>query len=226
MPARATPLVNDHLYHIISRGINSIPIFKSKVDYQFFTQAFCYYQNRKPQVKFSLFKKLSVSQRNDIIASQRHHQDYLVQIIVYCLMPNHFHFILKQVTEKGIINFIRLLNNSYAHYFNLKYQRKGSLFESRFKAVLIETDEQLAHLSRYIHLNPYSGLVIKDMRSLLKYPYSSLSEYLNLGSVEICHKELLRSYFPKVESYKKFVLDRADYQKKLQLIKHQCLEPA
>src|SRR4030042_2831748 len=112
MPLRSTPFVKDQLYHVFSRGHNSIPIFKKNYDYQLFTQAFCYYQNNNPPIKFSKFRKLSVSQKNDIITSLQQKRNFLVDIVSYCLMPNHFHFLLKQAKDNGILNFMRLLNNS------------------------------------------------------------------------------------------------------------------
>lgn len=223
MPKRTTPLANNCLYHIMSRGHNSVPIFRYHNDYQFFIQAFCYYQSDKLPLKFSKFRKLSISQRNDIIASLQYKKNFFVDIVSYCLMPNHFHFLLKQTKNDGILKFIRFLNNSYSHYFNLKYRRKGTLFESRFKAILIETEEQLVHVSRYIHLNPYTAFVVKNINDLLKYPFSSLNEFLRKNK-DICQQELIWGQFSSLQKYKEFVLDQADYQRKLQMIKHQLLE--
>jgi putative transposase len=138
-------------------------------------------------------------------------------------MPNHFHFLLKQTKDSGIKEFIRLMGNSYAKYFNAKYRRKGSLFESRFKAVRIETDEQLFHVSRYIHLNPYSGFVVKTLNQLIIYPFSSLPEYLSKTN-NVCHQEHLWGQFSSPAKYKQFILDQADYQRTLQGIKHQLME--
>ena len=139
-------------------------------------------------------------------------------------MINHYHLLLKQIKNNGIFNFIRLLNNSYSHYFNTKYKRKGSLFEGRFKAARIENDAQLLHLSRYIHLNPYSSFLVKNSEELISYPFSSLSEYLRQNKDNICHKEIVLGQFSDFKDYKKFVLNQADYQRSLQGIKHQLLE--
>ena len=223
MPARTTPLVTNHFYHIMSRGHNSIPIFKRKEDYSLFIDAFCYYQNRQLPLKFSKFRKLSISQKNDILISFQNKKNFWVKIIAYCLMPNHFHFLVKQTKDNGIREFIRLFGNSYARYFNTKYRQKGSLFESRFRAVRIETDSQLLHVSRYIHLNPYSGYVVKNIEALCIYPFSSLPEYFSNTQI-ICHKQLILGQFSSPTQYKKFILDQADYQRELQNIRHQLLE--
>lgn len=224
MPVRSIPLVNNEVYHIFNRGLNSIPIFSQKRDYQRFLDSLLFYQNRHPPVKFSHLKLLSPAKRDTLWKSLRKKRDWWVEIIAYCLMPNHFHFFLKQVKSNGITNFIFFLNNSYSHYFNTKYQRKGSLFEGRFKAVRVETNEQLLHLSRYIHLNPYSSFLISNLKRLTSYPYSSLPEYLGENQINICQKEIVLNQFSGVNKYQEFVLNQADYQRTLDQIKHQLLD--
>lgn len=151
-------------------------------------------------------------------------KDCWVEINAYCLMPNHYHLLVKQTKDNGIFNFVRRLSSSCSHYFNKKNERKGGLFEGRFKAVRVETNGQLLHLSRYIHLNPYSSFLVNDLRSLLDYSFSSLPEYLGRTETSICQKGTILNQFPNPEDYKKFVLDQADYQRSLEEIKHQLLE--
>lgn len=223
MPPRETPLVNNFIYHIINRGNNSIPIFINNYDYQKFIQIMLYYQ--KPQtLRLSKLLQLPKSQRIKLKNFPQSNQTFLVEIIAYCLMPNHFHLLLKQTQNNGITTFMRLVQNSYCHYFNTKWNRKGTLFEGRFKSVLVETDEQLLHLSRYIHLNPYSSFLVKDVPSLMEYKYSSLPEYLKMTASEICQKQIILDQFPTINDYKNFVLNQADYQRTLDQIKHQTLE--
>lgn len=224
MPARRVPLVTGEFYHIINRGNASVPIFKTKRDYHRFFETFLYYQNCDLSMRYAKLFTLSLKEREDLLNKLKEKRKLWVEVIAYCLMPNHFHFLLKQVDDKGISNFIRLLGNSYSHYFNTKYKRKGGLFEGRFKAIRIETDSQLLHLSRYIHLNPYSSFLIKNLDELIKYPFSSLSEYLGLSKTKVCQKESILSSFSNQEDYKKFIFDRADYQRSLEEIKHQLLE--
>ncbi|MBN1262974.1 MAG: transposase [Candidatus Pacebacteria bacterium] len=154
----------------------------------------------------------------------RKKKDFLVEIVAYCLMPNHFHLLVKQAKDRGIRNFITKSCNSYSHYFSTKYKRKGPLFEGRFKAIRVETEEQLIHLSRYIHLNPYSSYLVKNFKKLAAYPFSSLPEYLNNIKDPICQKEIVLSYFSGFEDYKKFVFRQAEYQRELGKIKHLALE--
>lgn len=143
----------------------------------------------------------------------------LVDIICYCLMPNHFHLLLKQVAENGISKFISQISNSYTKFFNTKNKRIGPLLQGAFKAVLIENDEQLLHVSRYIHLNPVvSGIV----NTLEKYPWSSYQEY-KIGSI-FCKTEEILSFFKTKTEYLEFLNDQIEYGKSLEFIKHNLLD--
>lgn len=224
MPLRKIPLVTDEIYHIVNRGNNSIPIFKTKYDYQKFIQIFSFYQNLHPPMKFSKFMQLNLLEKNKILEELKQKGDYLVEIIAYCLMPNHFHFVLKQIAEAGILNFLRLTTDSYSRNFNTKYQRKGSLFEGRFKAIRVETNNQLLHVTRYVHLNPYSSYLVKDLESLQLYPFSSLPEYLENSKTGICQKGIVLNQFPKPGSFQQFTLDQAEYQRSLEQIKHLTID--
>jgi putative transposase len=223
MPTRKTPLVIDHVYHIFSRGVNRTPIFYQKKDYQRFLDLIKYCHFADYPIKFSKLKSLSNKERGKIKSRLK---ENFVEFIAYSLMPNHFHFVLKQKIENGISQFINRLLNSYTKFFNTKYKRSGPLFEGRFKAVLIESDSQFHHVVRYVHLNPYSSLVVKTLNELLVYPWSSFPEYLSKSEVlEICEeKQLILSEFANVKSFKEFTLNQADYQRRLEEIKHLLLE--
>lgn len=182
-----------------------------------------YYSFSNPPVKLSKFLQLSNDDRNKILLNLNKENQKLVEIICFCLMPNHFHLLLKQVADKGISRFLSKLQNSYTRYFNTKNERVGPLFLDQFKAVIIRTEEQLLHVSRYIHLNPLTSYVVKDFDSLRKYPWSSLEEYLT-GNIKICSPEIILNYFKKKKSYEKFVQDQISYQQQLDRIKHMILE--
>lgn len=137
-------------------------------------------------------------------------------------MPNHFHFLLKQENEVGISKYLSDFQNSYTRYFNINHNRTGPLFMDQFKAVRIESEQQLIHVSRYIHLNPYSGFLTKNLTELENYPWSSFKNYLlqeNLAEYKI-----ILDLFSSKDKYKSFVLDQADYQRKLKRIEHLTLE--
>ena len=213
MPSRTIPFANLEYYHVINRGVAQIPIFTNKVDYKRFINTMLYYKTEGPKPRFSLFSPST----NNLINFEKK----LVEIICYCLMPNHFHILLQQQKEGGVTEFVSKLSNSYTKYFNIKNKRSGPLFQGEFKAVHIETDNQLIHLSRYIHLNPLVGFVTKNLE---KYPWSSFLEYAGKSDNNNCSKETVLSQFESPAEYSKFVLDQEDYAKKLEIIKHQTLD--
>lgn len=114
-----------------------------------------------------------------------------IAILCYCLMPNHFHFLLKQETETPITNFMLRLCTSHAKYFNIKYEQVGSLFQGPFKAKVIETDEYLLQLSRYIHRNPFSTPGVE----LASYRWSSYAAYLNNEQNGVVDPSYILGYF-------------------------------
>lgn len=224
MPGREIPLVTDQIYHVINRGVASQPVFLSQRDYQRALEAILYYQYQKPHLRYSFFLRLPVQQRQDFLNKLKLKGECLIEIIAYCLMPNHLHLLLKQCRENGISFFMSNFANSYTRYFNTKQKRKGHLFQGKFKAVRVETDQQLIHLSRYIHLNPYSSYLIKTLDELESYPHSSFPEYLHLQKEAYCNKEIILTYFKGSNSYKKFVFDQSSYQRELEKIKHLAIE--
>lgn len=219
MPSRITPLISDHYYHVYNRGVNKRHVFLNRSDYIRATNLIRYYNYLDYPIRFSKFLLLAKDQREETWNRLKPSKTY-TDILTYCLMPNHFHLLLKQNEENGISKFLANLQNSYTKYFNIKNERIGPLFQGQFKAKKIDSEEQLIHVSRYIHLNPYSSAIVKDTNKLLAYEWSSLSEYLNNCRYEICNKDLLLSYFTDVIAFKKFILDNAEYQKELEDIKH------
>lgn len=224
MPGREIVLATDEIYHVINRGVASQPTFTDKRNYQRFLDLMFYYQNLDQPGKYSHFYSLSSDIKKQILDDLRRRGEFLVDIICYCLMPNHFHLLLKQRVDNGISNFLSLLANSYTRYFNTKNERHGPLFQGKFKAIRIENNEQLLHVSRYIHLNPYSGYVIKILDRLEQYPYSSFPEYLTKTQNNRCQNEIILDQFENHQAYRQFILNQADYQKELQNIKQLLLE--
>lgn len=224
MPGRDIPLVTNQVYHIVNRGIASQPIFYDSRDYRRILDTILYYQNVQPPIRYSFFIRQPPKVREDRLTSLRKTKFFLVDIISYCMMPNHIHLLVAQRQNNGISKFMSQLANSYTRYFNTKRRRKGPIFQGKFKAVRIATDEQLLHVSRYIHLNPYTSYIIKGIRQLETYPYSSLSEYLNLQPSTYCQKDIVLSQFHNVAAYKQFLYDQAEYQRELDKIKHLILD--
>jgi len=224
MPGRKIPLVTDQVYHILNRGIASQPVFLTKKNYQRMLEIILYYQNQNPSLSYSHFLRLPVNQRIEFLERLRNKEKFLVEIITLCLMPSHFHLLLKQSQENGISIFMSNLANSYTRYFNTQNKRIGHLFQGKFKSVMIETDEQLLHVSRYIHLNPYTSSIIKTLQELEGYSYSSLPEYLGQSKTNFFQKEIILDQFKDIDSYKNFILNQAEYQKRLEQIKHLIME--
>ena len=128
----------------------------------------------------------------------------LLNVIAYCLNPNHFHLILEQLTDGGISEFMKRLGGGYTGYFNNKYKRSGVLFQGKFKAVHIDSNEYLLHVSAYVNLN--------DRVHKLNYqlggptPKSSWEEYIDEKNKGICEKKTVLEQFKNVDEYKKFAL--------------------
>src|SRR3989304_848672 len=155
MARRTTPLVTNEIYHIFNRGVEKREIFLDRLDYQRFINVTWYYT--VPEVsKYSLSSSTSGNTPRGWKTGGVRKK---VEIICYCLMPNHYHFLLRQEETSGVSSFISLIQNSYTRYFNTKYKRIGPLFQGPFKAVRVETEEQLLHLSRYHNLNPFFALL-------------------------------------------------------------------
>jgi len=189
MPYREVKFFSGGYYHIYSRGNEKREIFIDKKDYERFLS------------RLEEYKEI-----------------HKVSIICYCLMPNHYHFILRQNTEKSLSFFLHRLMVSYSMYFNKRYKRVGHLFQGNFKAKLIDKDEYLLHLSRYIHLNP---LEISSSKSDLRYyPWSSYLEFIGEDCKQICEKDIILDQFSETgkntDSYRKFIeegISEAEFRK-------------
>lgn len=224
MPTRKTVLATGEIYHVFNRGVNHQPIFFDKRDYQRALEVLFYYQFIKPPVRFSFFNRLPLQDRVDLLREVQQKYQRLTNILSFCFMPNHFHFLLRQTSENGISKFLADFQNSFTRYINTKHSRSGHLLQGQFKATRIITEEQLTHVSRYIHLNPYTSYVVKTFDDLKKYPWSSLSEYIENKKESLCETETILSFFSSKKRYLQFMFDQKDYQRKLEHIKHLLLE--
>ena|SRR3989344_7600668 len=204
--------VENGIYHVYNRGVEKRDIFLDDQDRKLFLYYAFIYLSPLQKVLQSYPTISSRLQRNNL-SSQ-------IELLSFCLMPNHFHLLIKQIAQDSISRLLRQLTNAYTSYFNQKYHRVGGLVQGKFKAVVIEDDELLLHVSRYIHLNPLVSGVTKDLDM---YPWSSYSEYTQNKS-GLCHKELILAYFLGPNAYKPFVLDHAGYAKEVESIRHVTLE--
>ncbi len=127
----------------------------------------------------------------------------LVEFVAYCINPNHYHFLVRQISEKGIEKFMHRLATGYTMYFNEKERRAGSLFQGTFKSILVTSNEYLLHLSAYINLNDRVHKLKKQTPNLVK---SSWEEYTDKEALGICEKSIILEQFKNTHEYKNFVL--------------------
>jgi len=186
MPSRNVVKVNvpNSYYHAYSRGINKQHIFLDEVDYRYFLSLFERY-----------LAPINQPNQTDIV-----YKNFVgtVDLLVYCLMKNHFHLLLYQADMDGMSKLMRSVMISYSHYFNKRYKRSGPLFESCYKASLIDSDDYLLHISRYIHCNP-------DEWS--DFPYSSLRAYLYDDVPQWLNKTRISGLYGSSVQYFKFLND-------------------
>lgn len=165
------------------------------------------YYLHKQTIPYSQFNKLAEEGRNTYLKTNPHGSSTKrVSIFAYCLMPNHFHFLVKQLTTSGISDFLSDITNSYTKYFNTKYDRSGYLFQGNFKAKEITDENSLLQVSRYIHLNPVKSMKANWQMELESYPYSSYKNWISPDEdsiVKLSELETLLELRPK--DYKKFV---------------------
>lgn len=166
-------------YHIYNRGSNKSNIFIDESDYTRFLFCLLYFQSETTFNNLGYYvsyfrknKKFNISNRTlSKIISKRS-----VEVVNFCLMPNHFHITLFEVNEKGIANYMQRVLNSYTKYFNSKYKRSGHLFQGPYQAVHVVSNEQLLHLSAYVHKNPRE-IKLTGGKTWQNYFWSSYQDY-------------------------------------------------
>lgn len=182
MPLRRVIFLPNYFYHVYNRGHNKSIIFRNKRDY----------------IRYLTKLKQYLKQHS-------------ITLVAYCLMPNHIHLLLRQNNDNSINSFIHRLHTAYTMYFNKKYDHLGTVFQGRFKAKLIEGDEYLLHLSRYIHINPLEVMQNYNQK-LEKYFWSSYREYIKSREKNrLCNTKIILDYFSiklkstKRKKYQEFV---------------------
>jgi putative transposase len=183
MPSRNLQFVRGEYYHLYNRGAGRQSIFRDEVDYHH---------------ALRLIKKVS--------------SNCGFRIIAYCLMPNHYHWLVRQDGDAPLQLLPKRVFGSYTRIFNQRHQRTGTLFEGRFKANLVDKDSYLLHLCRYIHANP-----VKDGFSLAPdlWPYSNYLEWIEKRNGTLVDREFIKGHFPDVKSYAAFVADYAEGRSQL-----------
>lgn len=213
-------LALENYYHAFNRGVDKRQIFMDDEDYRRFLHNMYEFNTPEKAPPYMNRKKGdSVSPSSSTIGHRKSNSQRIVEIVSFCLMPNHFHFILKPLVEGGLTLFMKKLGIGYVKYFNLKYERSGVLFQSRFKSVLVTSDSQMMHLARYIHiLNPgelaepkiREGIVENSagLQEFIKnYKWSSYLDYIGQKNYpSLINKKLISGYFGSERKFEKFSL--------------------
>lgn len=175
---RTTPIAPGEYYHVFNRGNNKQQIFLDNRDWIRFLFLILHLQS--PTTFFNMSRDVNYYVKHSVfnIAEDEIYEivkNRTVELISFCLMPNHFHLILKEFSEAGISQYMQRILNGFTKYFNTKYKKSGHLFQGPYKIVHVEDNEQLLHLSSYIHRNPRE---LKQWRQREnEYPWSSHQDY-------------------------------------------------
>jgi putative transposase len=181
MPHRGDVFAENHYYHIYNRAVGGGLLFFNSGNYEYCLRLV-----------------------------KRYYRKYGATVIAYCLMPNHYHFLLRQETGTPLSKFINVLFNAYVQAVNRQQGRKGTLFEGRFKHVWVDREEYLIHLCRYIHLNPVKAKLVSRLED---WPYSNYLEWIGQRPGTLKDETFIRDRFPTPEAYQQFVADYQDEER-------------
>lgn len=175
IPSRQNTFVPSGYYHIYNRGVNRENIFFSEEHFLYCLRLLGKYM-----------------------------KSYQVTVIAHCLMPNHYHLLLRQDGEVSLSKFINVVFNAYVQALNKQLGRKGTLFEGRFKHVHVDKDEYILHLCRYIHLNPVKAALVSRPE---EWAFSDYRRWVGMQQGGLKDAEFISSYFAHPEDYQRFVIE-------------------
>jgi len=199
---RKTPFIIGEFYHVYNRGTDHRKIVEDYFDRKRFLQSVLEFNTLEPigSIYEEQFRKNSLGTPT----TELKFKQKLVNIIAICVNPNHYHLLLEQISDKGIEKFMQKLGGGYTRYFNEKYNRNGVLFQGKFKAIHVDSDEYLLFVSAYINLNDRIHKVPSGIA------YSSWDEYIGTPKCkEICSKDIILDRFRNKKEYRKFAEDVA-----------------
>ncbi len=178
MPNRGEQFAEGNYYHVYNRGAGRNLLFFGQDNYEYCLRLV-----------------------------KRYHERYGITVVAYCLMPNHYHFLLRLDAGQRLSQFINVLFNAYVQAANRQQNRSGTLFEGRFRHVRVDREEYLLQLCRYIHLNPVNARLVSCPDDWL---YSNYLECVGKRAGTLKDQNLIRAYFASPEEYAKFVNDGRD----------------
>ncbi len=175
MPARKVAFAQGEYYHIYNRGAGRLPIFRQAVDFEFV-----------------------------LGRMQQYARSLRVSVLAYCLLPNHYHLLVRQDGGEPVGLLPQRVFNSYAKAFNRRYERSGTLFEGRYEAIHVDREAYLIHLCRYIHANPVKHGLVTD---LADWPHTNYHEWIGRRNRILFDGGFARGLFPDPAEYMRFVTD-------------------
>lgn len=212
---------NNEIYHIYNRGVEKRIIFQNNSDYFRFLNNLKDFNSTEIAMPSNI--RYQVRRPSDItddclgvqLLNNQVPNKKLVDILAFCLMPNHYHLLLTQLVDNGIVKFMQKLGTGYTNYFNLKHERVGPLFQGRFKAVLIEEDKHFKYLPQYIHFNPFDLKMpewrekkIRNINNALSvldnYRWSSYQDYQGNNNYPFLNKDMMFEICGGKKEFKKY----------------------
>ncbi len=215
MPYQKLIIFNNLYLHVFNKSIAGYQIFRHKNNARRFLLGVNYYNSLKTNLCLSQYLRKNQLKSLNLLFNK---DENIVNIIAYCLMPDHYHFLVRVKAKNLFIPLFSKIENSYTRFFNEKNKRRGPLWQSRFKKVIIDSNEQLVHTMRYIHLNPVTDNLVKKPED---WEFSSYRYYITDKNLLESKKEIS---IKAIKTFKKFTENRIDYQRKLKKIKKFLLE--
>lgn len=204
--------INDGIYHVYNRGIDKRDIFSDDEDFERFIKSILEFRGVEPIG--SLYEKSFKNKKQ-----QKNSGGDLIEFIAYCINPNHYHFIIKQLSDDGISKFMHKLSTGYTMYFNEKHERSGSLFGGRYKSKEIKENDYLLNLSAYVNLNDYIHQINSLGGSTSKFVRSGWGQYsqenyqLRKNFDIPCETKFVLEQFDNINDYRKFAEETAEIMK-------------
>lgn len=196
-------------YHVFNRGVDKRITFSDTRDYERFLYLVFACNDTKPLLNSQFYYRGLTS--IEIYPREREH---IVDVLCFCLMPNHFHLLLHERVENGISRFMQKLSTGYTMYFNTRYKRSGSLFQGTFKACHIDQEAYLLHIATYIHINPTGASAekrsLRNWRDALQrvrhYPWSSYEAFTGQSRYDpLLNKKMIAHMYAEPKTYERSV---------------------
>ena len=206
------------ILHVLNRGVDKRRIFLDDEDrYRFIHDMFEFNDLETTNTSHFFARQYYDVRRRNIGVRERKPRKLLVKVLAFCVMPNHYHMLLMPARKNGVVLFMKKLNGGYAKYFNEKYDRQGTLFQSRYKKIPVTREAHFTHLPYYIHLNPldlempgWRSREINDYRKAMKflksYRWSSHLDYLGIKNFpSVTQRDFLLEFFGGHKEYERSI---------------------